>query len=1499
MDSTNYLAELAESQSEKPEERFTVKRTSRIEIIESKEKEKQTGKQTSVGLAIIKWIATIVIFLLTVISLVSSKVTLISIGQFMRPANFTGKTVKCNGKECTSDIAFAMIVWILLIPNMFSFFRTFGSSAFSNSALWPSKKSMLCGIASSFLEVIGLSAFAFILIGTTQNFGRTVLYMNGIFLLPIIFTLITECGKMTKGVDVNDSDVLYEPFEHEKRVVEKLKARRHHRWTSFFFFLAGLLALGGIGYIMYLSDNLDRITIAVFMPCLSMAWSTWMLKKQANPIKYFNDGDVMESPVDNIRVKSSRSRITMICSLLKICLIFIVSFALCRLFHIANEENPFIAFKRGTHEIWSTEILYNMFIVQIITSFLGYLMCWLSCTINLQKVCFVVPLVLSTPLSVVVSITKVCEFFQLEPCHNNRGEDYETFALGAMLWFSQVLSYSFQFFKSQQFLMAAEECLFWLPTYDGCLLEQHLLLNRKNEVTDEHFVNYHEIVKNSVIYICTTMYHEADYEMEQLLQSLAKVDMARKQSGRQFEAHVFFDDGARGEVVKMYALQLLSLIKDAMGIDPGKAFKLETPYGLQLKWCLPNGMPFVLHLKDKVKVKAKKRWSQVMYMSYVLDFKQERSRDDLTYILATDADVKFTPNDVMALMDLMSRNPKVGAVCGRTHPMGSGPMVWYQMFDYAIGHWLLKVANHVMGSVLCSPGCFSVYRARAIRDVLPLYATGVDCAMDFLIKDMGEDRWFCTLLVEAGWKLEYCATSEDSTYCPETFDEFFKQRRRWGPSTFANSIIVINKQESIRKNNDAISLFFIVYQMILMLSSIIGPSTVLMVIAGGLAYAFPNSVNLIVVIILLVTITFIFTMICLFCGQDTQLKWAKFLTFVFAIIMSMAFVGTILQTVDDVNEYISPPTKAPPTTYPPWVNKTMTTTSPQYIKNPIVFSPPTWYLFSLIGIFILTALLHGAEGRHLIHGIWYLLCLPSGYLLLTIYSVANLTDRSWGTREGKTATVQSDTTWYGTVARYFKYFCWCCVPPYLREKPPTRMDADEKTEVVAETKTEDAKENNESNEASSEDGDESNAQTGQLVDIEGDGEHDDSDGEAKDDDGEATSRGLLKPKKSALKKSTVKRYPSVEQLNERERLNSRVRSESFRFPGEKTVKFSKLMPKLHAATPVEEWLPNEYKHYAANFKKEGYDTVAFIAGNIKEKDLINIGIENRGHRKRLMFFIESLPPEEMFQEVPENVEDWLMNLGLEEYWPRFYENSYTEPRDLADIKYMNTENISSLFGITKEAHLKKLKMATSVLQYPTRAQTRIREARKAIMSEPVRQLKTDNADGGDEYKFWSELREICLLPEQAAFNQSGELVEKLGDLRDTCLLILTVANVLWLVFMVTVMDQKNLSLFHQSSFASVAFLFVYGVVLLFQFFSLLWHRLETLVHFIARAPFTPGHLKSNWAWRDVDLPPAPEPELLEEIRRRRSKLQRHDSNSSDTQREPLLGGRRSHQISFS
>ena len=42
--------------------------------------------------------------------------------------------------------------------------------------------------------------------------------------------------------------------------------------------------------------------------------------------------------------------------------------------------------------------------------------------------------------------------------------------------------------------------------------------------------------------------------------------------------------------------------------------------------------------------------------------------------------------------------------------------VRYQKFEYAVGHWLQKATEHVLGCVLCSPGCFSLFRAKAIMD---------------------------------------------------------------------------------------------------------------------------------------------------------------------------------------------------------------------------------------------------------------------------------------------------------------------------------------------------------------------------------------------------------------------------------------------------------------------------------------------------------------------------------------------------------------------------------------------------------------------------------------------------------------------------------------------------------------------------------------------------------------------------------------------------------------
>merc|ERR1719305_225488 len=76
----------------------------------------------------------------------------------------------------------------------------------------------------------------------------------------------------------------------------------------------------------------------------------------------------------------------------------------------------------------------------------------------------------------------------------------------------------------------------------------------------------------------------------------------------------------------------------------------------------------------------------------------------------------------------------------------------------------------------------------------------------------------------------------------------------------------------------------------------------------------------------------------------------------------------------------------------------------------------------LIAMFLIAGFLHLGEFMALVHGVWYLLCLPSGYLFLLLYSCCNMDDRSWGTRvaaaaraataRGEVVVTKEATPWY-------------------------------------------------------------------------------------------------------------------------------------------------------------------------------------------------------------------------------------------------------------------------------------------------------------------------------------------------------------------------------------------------------------------------------------------------------------------------------------------------------
>ena len=389
--------------------------------------------------------------------------------------------------------------------------------------------------------------------------------------------------------------------------------------------------------------------------------------------------------------------------------------------------------------------------------------------------------------------------------------------------------------------------------------------------------------KNPYIFICTTLWHEEDFEMATLLRSVVKLlrharikkDDPNQEYQYELEMHIFFDnvfvnkkiDKEKKETnpptddfihakewseLNEWVKQFQTVFKDVLSkyednehitpaaLEQGKI--IRTPYGGRVIYRIA-GYDFVIHLKDAKLVQGGKRWSQVMYLYYLIGWKIDacelrdsdgfKVKKSKSFVLALDGDVDFEPDAFELVLDRCMRNEKLAACCGAIHPTGSGWLVAYQNFEYAVGHWLQKAAEHVLGCVLCSPGCFSLMRVSYLSEpnVMAMYKSLALNPMEKLQYDQGEDRWLCTLMLFAGGRIEYEGSSHCNTFAPEDLPTFYKQRRRWGPSTTANIWNLVAQQKLARRSNSYISVPYIVYQFTVMTFALIGVSTTMMMVA--------------------------------------------------------------------------------------------------------------------------------------------------------------------------------------------------------------------------------------------------------------------------------------------------------------------------------------------------------------------------------------------------------------------------------------------------------------------------------------------------------------------------------------------------------------------------------------------------------------------------------------------------------------------------------------------
>ena len=117
---------------------------------------------------------------------------------------------------------------------------------------------------------------------------------------------------------------------------------------------------------------------------------------------------------------------------------------------------------------------------------------------------------------------------------------------------------------------------------------------------------------------------------------------------------------------------------------------------------------------------------------------------------------------------------------------------------------------------------------------------------------------------------------------------------------------------------------------------------------------------------------------------------------------------------------------------------------------------------------------------------------------------------------------------------------------------------------------------------------------------------------------------------------------------------------------------------------------------------------------------------------------------------------------------------------------------------------------------------------------------------------------------------------------------------IWIILIITLMKQTRLEVLG-TNVLGLAFLCIYGLIIVIQFLTLLWHRVETFFHVIARTPWRRGQLHMSWAFDDENLPPPSTDSDLDQVRRhlrrphrRRGRRSSDQTSVSIDERESLL-----------
>lgn len=202
--------------------------------------------------------------------------------------------------------------------------------------------------------------------------------------------------------------------------------------------------------------------IPLALLCISLAWCPKIFQIVIEPATatLSRGGTMLDIATSS---KSARGKATVITSLWKLLLIPFVAASFCRFYDIADLTK----LSKGFQDFNADHSAFPYFMTQIITSFVGCMLAILACSMCMQFLAFAFPMTLATPISVALAVMKHSPDNDVPHFTSGDASNAWLYVIGICFLFAQFLSVGYYVFKGQDFIMAKESSLFWMPTYNG------------------------------------------------------------------------------------------------------------------------------------------------------------------------------------------------------------------------------------------------------------------------------------------------------------------------------------------------------------------------------------------------------------------------------------------------------------------------------------------------------------------------------------------------------------------------------------------------------------------------------------------------------------------------------------------------------------------------------------------------------------------------------------------------------------------------------------------------------------------------------------------------------------------------------------------------------------------------------------------------------------------------------------------------------------------------